>query len=98
MQPAHRHPPHPDMTGLATGIKAWARELGFASLGIADTDLSEAETHLMDWLAKDRHGEMGYMAEHGTRRSRPADLVSGTVRVLSVRLPYWPKARRRNRY
>ena len=93
MQPAHRHPPHPDMTGLATGIKAWARELGFASLGIADTDLSEAETHLMDWLAKDRHGEMGYMAEHGTRRSRPADLVSGTVRVLSVRLPYWPKAR-----
>jgi len=81
------------MTGLAADIKSWARELGFASLGIADTDLGEAEGHLMDWLGKDRHGEMQYMAEHGTRRSRPADLVPGTVRVLSVRLPYWPKAR-----
>ncbi|MEK7839556.1 MAG: tRNA epoxyqueuosine(34) reductase QueG, partial [Pseudomonadota bacterium] len=93
MQPAHGRQHDPDMTGLAADIKAWARGLGFASLGIADTDLSEAEAHLMDWLAKDRHCEMGYMAEHGTRRSRPADLVSGTVRVLSVRLPYWPKAR-----
>ncbi len=81
------------MSALAADIKAWARELGFATLGIADTDLGEAEGHLMNWLAKDRHGEMGYMAEHGTRRSRPADLVPGTVRVLSVRLPYWPKAR-----
>ncbi len=77
-----------DYTTLTHDIKAWGRELGFQQVGIADTALDEGETHLLNWLAAGRHGEMGYMAQHGTRRSRPADLVPGTLRVISVRMDY----------
>ncbi len=75
---------------LATDIKAWGRELGFQQTGIADTDLSAAETHLLSWLGQGRHGEMAYMQAHGSRRSRPQELVPGTLRVISVRLDYLP--------
>ncbi len=77
-----------DYAMLATAIKAWGRELGFGAVGIADCDLAVAEKHLAEWLAKGFHGEMDYMARHGTRRSRPAELVPGTLRVISVRLDY----------
>jgi epoxyqueuosine reductase len=73
---------------LARRIKAWARELGFEAAGIADADLSAAEPRLMQWLAQGRHGEMEYMARHGTLRARPAELHAGTLRVISCRLPY----------
>ncbi|RRQ22653.1 tRNA epoxyqueuosine(34) reductase QueG [Thiohalobacter thiocyanaticus] len=81
-----------DLDQLARDIKAWGAELGFDQIGITGTDLSDAETHLLNWLAAGRHGEMGYMARHGTRRSRPAELEPGTLRVISVRLNYWPDA------
>ena len=83
-------PSAPDFVALAADIRAWGRELGFAEIGIADTDLSTEEAHLLAWLAAGRHGEMDYMARHGTRRSRPAGLVPGTVRVISARLDYFP--------
>ncbi len=79
-----------DLTTLSHDIKRWGQELGFQQVGIADTDLSKAETRLLDWLGRGWHGEMDYMAAHGTRRSRPAELVPGTVRVISVRLDYFP--------
>lgn len=66
--------------------------MGFAQIGIADTDLSTAELRLQDWLAKNFHGEMDYMAAHGTKRSRPHELMPGTLRVITVRLNYWPEA------
>ncbi|MGE3481018.1 MAG: tRNA epoxyqueuosine(34) reductase QueG [Gammaproteobacteria bacterium] len=75
---------------LARSIKAWARELGFAEAGIADTALDEHETRLLNWLDQGRHGEMEYMARHGARRSRPRDLLPGTLRVISVRMDYLP--------
>jgi epoxyqueuosine reductase len=83
-------PPVPalDFTGLAAQIKHWGRELGFQDVGITDTDLSQAETYLLNWLERGFHGEMAYMAAHGTRRSRPADLIPGTVRVICVRMDY----------
>jgi len=80
----------PDLATLARDIKRWGRELGFQQVGIADTDLGNAETRLLAWLAQERHGEMDYMAAHGTRRARPAELIPGTVRVISARLDYWP--------
>ena len=79
----------PDPT-LATAIKQWGRELGFQHVGIAGIDLAAAEARLRAWLAAGFHGEMDYMARHGTRRSRPAELVPGTVRVITVRLDYLP--------
>jgi epoxyqueuosine reductase len=83
-------PSSPDFAALATHIKQWGRELGFQQVGIADTDLTDAENYLLNWLKQERHGEMDYMAAHGTRRSRPNELIAGTARVISVRLNYLP--------
>jgi len=80
-----------DWSTLAEDIRQWGLALGFAEIGIADTELSEEEVHLMRWLDAGRHGAMDYMARHGTRRSRPAELIPGTVRVISARLDYWPE-------
>ena len=79
-----------DFSALAARIKGWGRELGFQQLGISGIALSEDEQHLLRWLAQQRHGEMQYMQRHGTRRSRPAELVPGTLRVISARMDYWP--------
>jgi epoxyqueuosine reductase len=82
-----------DYSALTAKIKRWGRELGFQQIGIADTDLSAAEQQLQDWLAKGFHGEMDYMERHGTKRSRPDELVPGTLRVISVRMDYLPEER-----
>lgn len=78
------------MTALADDIKRWGRELGFADIGITDTDLSQVESGHQEWIAKGFHGEMDYMAKHGTKRTRPAELVPNTIRVISARLDYLP--------
>jgi len=83
-------PPAIDYTALAADIKAWSRELGFADVGISGTDLGNDEAYLERWLAEGHHGEMEYMSRHGTRRSRPAELEPGTLRVVSVRMDYIP--------
>ncbi len=82
------------LASLARSIKRWGQELGFQELGVAGIDLSDAEQHLMQWLQRGYHGEMGYMARHGTRRSRPHELVNGTARVITARMDYWPAAAR----
>ena len=69
-------------------IRAWARELGFASVGFADIDLATAEARLAEWLAAGMHGSMSWLGTHGTRRSRPAELLPGTVSVISVATDY----------
>ena len=79
-----------DFAALARQIKQWGRELGFQQLGITDTELTEDEAHLLRWLKHQQHGEMAYMESHGTKRSRPGELVAGTVRIISVRMDYWP--------
>ena len=81
-----------DLDGLPDLIGQWAAELGFSRTGIAGVDLAEDETRLVNWLAAGRHGEMRYMARHGRKRSRPGDLVPGTLNVISVRMDYWPGA------
>ena len=84
----------PDFHRLALQIKHWAVELGFQQAGIAGIDLSREEGFLQAWLNEGRHGEMEYMARHGLKRSRPAELVPGTLSVISVRLDYLPPASR----
>ena len=73
---------------LASEIKAWGHALGFQSIGIADTDLSRAEPEFANWLARGLHGEMEFMARHGMKRLRPAELVPGTIRVITARMNY----------
>ncbi len=81
-----------DPVALAAQVKAWGRELGFQKVGIAAANLAEDEQRLLHWLEAGRHGAMHYMARHGTRRSRPAEIVPGTIRVVSARMDYWPDA------
>ena len=79
-----------DLIALTASIREWAAQLGFQQVGITDTDLSEDAARLDAYLAAGYHGEMAYMASHGTMRSRPQELVPGTIRVISVRMDYLP--------
>ena len=80
----------PDLQALAASIQAWGKELGFQQTGISDVNLDQAESRLSEWLARQFHGEMDYMQRHGLKRSRPEQLVPGTVRVISARMDYLP--------
>ncbi|MBX3688520.1 tRNA epoxyqueuosine(34) reductase QueG [Dokdonella sp.] len=79
-----------DFSHLVAELRQWGAELGFQQIGIADVELGADETHLLEWLAAGRHGEMDYMERHGTRRSRPTELQPGTLRVISARMDYAP--------
>ncbi|MDX1608881.1 MAG: tRNA epoxyqueuosine(34) reductase QueG [Halofilum sp. (in: g-proteobacteria)] len=79
-----------DWQALAGRIRGWARELGFDRVGITDTELDAAERELHQWLAEGRHGRMQWMAAHGDKRTRPAELLPGTLRIVSVGMDYWP--------
>ena len=73
-------------------LRASAAALGFSQIGVADVDLSHAEAGLLAWLHNGFHGSMAYMAAHGLKRARPAELVPGTVRVITARMDYLPRS------
>jgi epoxyqueuosine reductase len=79
-----------DYSTLADDIRRWGAELGFQKIGVTGIELGEDEAHLLNWLDAGHHGEMDYMARHGEKRSRPANLQPGTVRVISARMDYAP--------
>jgi epoxyqueuosine reductase len=81
-----------DSVQLLSKIRLWADQLGFSQIGVAPVDLSTAEPGLQAWLDKGFHGDMQYMAAHGMRRARPAELVPGTVSVITARMDYLPRA------
>src|SRR5258705_401710 len=74
-----------ELAALAAKVKSWGQDLGFQAVGVADTDLSAAEPRLRAWLASGFAGELDYMRKHGVKRTRPASLVPGTLRVISAR-------------
>jgi epoxyqueuosine reductase len=82
--------PDSNLSMLALTIKQWGRELGFAEIRISGIDLSAQEAGLRAWLDAGHHGEMDYMAAHGMKRARPAELVPGTIRVITARMDYLP--------
>ena len=77
---------------LLQRLRGWAQELGFSQIGVADIDLRDAEPGLLAWLRQGYHGTMDYMARHGSKRARPAELVPGTVSVITARMDYLPAA------
>jgi epoxyqueuosine reductase len=79
-----------DYRKLVRDLRTWGRELGFADIGISGIALGQAERNLLQWLGRGYHGDMDYMAAHGSKRSRPDELVPGTLSVITARLPYWP--------
>jgi epoxyqueuosine reductase len=96
--PAHDSPPFGERSpsafepaALLADIRRWGAELGFARIGVANIDLAEDESRFRDWLLAGFGGEMQYMSRHGSKRTRPAELIPGTVSCLSVRMDYWPR-------
>ncbi len=79
-----------DAAALLERLRLWAHELGFSQIAVADVDLSSAEQGLQAWLDAGHHGRMHYMASHGLKRARPAELVPGTLRVVTARMDYLP--------
>ena len=75
---------------MLSKLQAWGEELGFSQIGVSDLNLTQAEAGLQTWLARGFHGSMHYMAAHGSKRTRPAELVPGTVRVITARMNYLP--------
>jgi epoxyqueuosine reductase len=76
---------------LLADLRLWSRELGFTRLGVTHIDLAPDEARFLDWLRAGFNGEMAYMARHGLKRTRPAELLPGTVSCVSVRMDYWPE-------
>ena len=77
-----------DWVQLTARIKGWGSELGFQQIGIAGVELAQDEARLQEWLALGWHGDMAWMERHGVRRARPAELIPGTVRIISARMDY----------
>jgi len=75
---------------LVDTIRGWGRELGFQQIAITDTHLDAHAQHLRNWLQREFHGEMNYMAQHGALRWEPQQLLAGTIRVISARMDYLP--------
>ena len=80
-----------DHTLLLAQIQALGQSLGFSQIAVAPVDLTSAEPQLLNWLAQNFHGSMDYMARHGLKRARPAELVPGTLSVLTARMNYLPR-------
>ncbi len=81
----------PDGAKLVRDIRRWAQALGFDEIGIANTDLSGHEARLMQWLNEGMHGDMEFMARHGTKRCHPTELIPDTISIISVRMNYLPQ-------
>ena len=79
-----------DLDAAKRTLASQARALGFDALGVSAIEIPEDERHLLKWLEAGFHGEMGYMQRHARLRGRPQELLPGTVRIVSVRMDYWP--------
>src|SRR5215213_3521686 len=79
-----------ELQSIKEQLASRAKAFGFDALGISSIELPQDEAYLIEWLNAGYHGSMDYMQRHGVMRSRPAELATGTLRVVSVRMNYWP--------
>ncbi|MCE7056320.1 tRNA epoxyqueuosine(34) reductase QueG [Algoriphagus sp. AGSA1] len=76
----------------ASLIKSTAKRLGFDFCGIAKAGFLEEEApRLEDWLNRNYHGQMGYLANHFDKRLDPTKLVEGAKTVVSLIYNYYPE-------
>ncbi|MGD9152117.1 MAG: tRNA epoxyqueuosine(34) reductase QueG [Gammaproteobacteria bacterium] len=69
---------------LANQIKHWAKEIGFAEIGITDPDLSPYQKHFKSWLAHGYQAEMNFMNRHQEKRINPQELMNQTKSIICV--------------
>ena len=82
----------PTLASDATRIVALGERMGFSAVGIADTALEREAEGFKAWIEADHHGDMEYMARHGSKRWQPDELQPGTQSVICVALDYWPES------
>jgi len=67
-----------------------ARDLGFFHIGFSRAEFLEEEApRLEQWLSKNYHGEMSYMANHFDKRLDPRLLVDDAKTVISLLFNYY---------
>ncbi|MBT3347325.1 MAG: tRNA epoxyqueuosine(34) reductase QueG [Thiotrichales bacterium] len=81
---------HKKSAELKRQIRELATEFGFSGFGVADCDLTQHEDAFQKWCEQGFYGEMEYMVRHGSKRSRPAELIPDTISILSFRMEYLP--------
>lgn len=73
-------------------IKAEAAKAGFDYCGIAKAEMLDDDAkRLEQWLDKQHHGDMHYMANHFDLRVDPAKLVPGARSVITFLKNYYPQ-------
>ena len=82
----------PTLASDAARIVALGERMGFSAVGIADTALEREAEGFKAWIEADHHGDMEYMARHGSKRWQPDELQPGTQSVICVALDYWPES------
>jgi epoxyqueuosine reductase len=78
------------MKSLRDKIQLWGKELGFQQVGFSDIQLEATEVRLQQWISQRFYGDMEWMHYHGTKRTRPNELIEGTISIISVRMDYFP--------
>ena len=86
---------HFDGQQLLAQLRAWAHELGFSQIGVADVDLARRRAGPARLAGR---GLPRLDGLHGSatalKRARPAELVPGTVSVITARMDYLPRGTR----
>jgi len=82
------------MTG-SEQVKAWAHEIGFDKVGIADAGLVPGGDHLAEWLLRGYHADMGWMLNNAYRRLDPRCVLPNAKSVISLAVNYFTSDERR---
>ena len=72
----------------SAALKAFARSLGFATVGVAPAIPPPHFAAYKDWIAADRHASMDYLSRHAQLRSDPKQLLPTVESVVAVTLNY----------
>ena len=77
--------------GLIARLKAEARALGFADVGITTADsIPEAGARLRQWLAEGCHGDMIWMPQRADERASPTGLWPQVRSIIMLGTSYAP--------
>jgi len=76
---------------LTARLKERARDEGFDAIAVSDAGRLERDgAALADWLRRERHAGMNWMACDPERRSDPRKLLPGCKSVVALAMNYWP--------
>ncbi|RJR48237.1 MAG: tRNA epoxyqueuosine(34) reductase QueG [Desulfobacteraceae bacterium] len=63
-------------------------ELGFVAVGFLEPQTPPHFRHFMEWLAAEKHGELGWLGRNTDVRQDPRKLLDGCRTIICLALPY----------